>query len=127
MTAVLIVKTQYIGSPRNRKVESHFTTTSFLIVRTQHFGSPRNHKVKGPTIEDVRTSFLIVETQYLGSPRHHKVKNPIIEDVRRPWIAVSNHKAQKKGSILAEARLATQSLMAAPLAAEALIAALSKR
>ena len=48
MTVVLIVKTQYFGSPRNRKVESHFTATSVLIVKTQYFGSPRNRKVKNP-------------------------------------------------------------------------------
>ena len=74
MTAVLIVKTQYIGSPRNRKVESHFTTTSVLIVKTQYFGSPRNRKVKNLVIEDVWTLFLIVETRYFGSSRQHEVK-----------------------------------------------------
>ena len=52
MTPVLIVKTQYFGSPRNRKVNSHFTTTSVLIVKTQYFGSPRNRKVEYPLHAD---------------------------------------------------------------------------
>ena len=52
MTAVLIVKTQYFGSPRNRKVESHFTTTSVVIVKTQYLGSPRNRKVEYPLHAD---------------------------------------------------------------------------
>ena len=74
MTVVLIVKTQYFGSPRNRKVESHFTTTSVLIVKTQYFGSPRNRKVKNLIIEDLWTSSLIVKTQYFGSWRQHRVQ-----------------------------------------------------
>ena len=73
-TWVLIVKTQYFETSRNRKVESHFTTTSVLIVKTQYFESPRNHKVKSPIIEDVWTSLLVIKTQCFESPRHHKVK-----------------------------------------------------
>ena len=93
MTAVLIVKTQYIGSPRNRKVESHFTTTSVLIVKTQYFGSPRNRKVQNPNHGRLLDVVSDCKNTTLWKRAKASSEKAIKEDARRPWFASLEHYA----------------------------------